>query len=131
MNLESLPEWSSALATSGVFVTALTLMRGVHDRPRNAELSLAAAEVERRRSITNHFLDILDDADSATTEALSAFNIEQADPIYYKHYALFQAVVRTSTSRIKRPQLFSGLPMDIYCLCDRVGVILTAPRLSA
>ena len=61
---------------------ALTLLRGAHARARKSELSLATAEFERRRSITNHVLEILDDAGDATAEVLSAFNIEQADHIY-------------------------------------------------
>ena len=109
MNLGSLPEWSSAFATSAVFVLALTLLRGAHVRARKAAGSLATAEVERRRSITNHFLAILDDAGDATAAALSAFNIEQADHIYYKHYARFQTAIRASERRIERLQSFSGL----------------------
>ena len=93
MNLGSPPEWVSAFANLGVFVIALTLLRGAHVRARKAELSLATADGERRRSITNHFLKILDYAGDATAEALSAFSIEQADHIYYKHYALFQAAL--------------------------------------
>jgi len=60
MNLGSSPEWVSAFANLGVFVIVLTLLRGAHVRARKAELSLATADGERRRSITNHFLEILD-----------------------------------------------------------------------
>lgn len=96
MNIGSLPEWISAFATAGVFVTGLTLLRDVNVRVRKAEVSLATAEVERRRFLKDHFLGILDDAGDATAEALSAFDIEQADQVHYKHYALFQAAVRAS-----------------------------------
>jgi hypothetical protein len=121
MNMGSLPEWISAFATSAVFVLALTLLRGAHVRARKAAGSLATAEVERRRSITNHFLAILDDAGDATAGALSAFNIEQADHIYYKHYARFQTAIRASERRIERLQSFSGLPIEIYLLCDVIA----------
>ena len=131
MNLGSPPEWVSAFANLGVFVIALTLLRSAHVRARKAELSLATAEVERRRSITNHFFEILDDAGEATAEALSAFNIEQADHIYYEHYMRFQTAIRGSERRIERLQSFSGLPADIYLLSDRLSTVLTSPRLSA
>lgn len=131
MNLGSLPEWISAFANLGVLVMALTLLRGAHARARKSELSLATAEVERRRSITNHVLEILDDAGDATAEVLSAFNIEQADHIYYKHYMRFQTVIRGSERRIARLQSFSGLPADIYLLSDRLSAALTSPRLSS
>jgi hypothetical protein len=130
MNLGSLPEWISAFATSAVFVLTLTLLRGAHVRARKAEVSLATAEVERRRSIKNHFLEILDDASAATAEALSAFNLDQADHIYYKHYALFQTTVRASAYRIER-QLLSGLPIEMHFLSDRLSAVLTSPLLSA
>ena len=130
MNLGSPPEWVSAFANLGVFVIALKLLRSAHVRARKAELSLATADGERRRSITNHFLEILDYAGDATAEALSAFSIEQADHIYYKHYALFQAALCASGRRIERLQSLSDLPMDIYCLCDRLGTIIVSPRLG-
>ena len=126
-----MPEWISAFATSGVFVTALTLLRGVQVRVRKAEVSLATAEVERRRFLNDHFLGILDDASHATAEALSAFNIEQADHIYYKHYAMFQTAVRASERRIERLQSSLSLPIYIYRLCDRLTTVLTSPRLAA
>jgi hypothetical protein len=110
---------------------ALMLLRGAHVRSRKAELSLAAVEVERHRSITNHFLKILDDAGDATAEALIALNIEQADHIYYEHYMRFQTVIRGSERRIERLQSFSSVPDDIYLLSDRLSAVLTSPRLSA
>jgi hypothetical protein len=131
MNLGSPPDWVSAFANLGVLVIALTLLRGAHVRARKAELSLVTADGERRRSITNHFLEILDYAGDATAEALSAFSIEQADHIYYEHYALYQAALCASERRIERIQSLSDIPMDIYCLCDRLGTIFTSPRLGA
>ena len=130
MDLGSLPEWISALATLGAVVTALALLRRVDARARGVEATLATAAVERRRAITNHFLEILDHARNATDEALSAFNIEQADSIYYEHYARLQAAVRASERRIERLQSFSGLPIEIYLLSDRTGAVLTSPRIS-
>ena len=131
MDLGSLPEWISAFANLGVLVMAITLLRGAYVRARKAELSLATAKVEQRRSITNHFLEILDDAGDATAEALNAFTIEQADHIYYEHYMRFQTVIRGSERRIERLQSFSGVPADIYLLSDRLSAVLTSPRLSA
>jgi len=131
MNLGSLPEWISAFATLGAVVTALGLLRGAHVRARKAEGSLATAEVERCRLIKDHFLEILDDASDATAGALSAFTVEQADHIYYKHYALFQTAVRASACRIERLQSFSGLPIKIYLFSDRLSAVLTSTRLTA
>lgn len=130
MDYGSLPEWVSAIGSTGAVAAALILVRRDSRRARRAEAMFAIRAAAQVSTVKEHFLGIVEGAAETTEQTLAAFSVEQEDAAYYEQYELFRAALRSTVSRLQRLTSFPGLPLDIYLASDQLVALLSSRQLT-